>query len=66
MAVTRTECHFFDIIRVDSDLMVPRTQIYLGKDLSTMELVEQVINAWKWVSVLDRDLVESMIIHAQL
>jgi hypothetical protein len=57
MAISGSESRFLNVILMDPDLVVPRTEINLGKDLGTMESVYQVINQWDGEPVLDGDLV---------
>jgi hypothetical protein len=59
------ECSLRDVFRMDLDLMITRTKIYLGEDLCTDQLIKQDINTRKWILVLDGDNVQRPIIHIQ-
>jgi hypothetical protein len=43
--------------------MVTQSKIYLRENLSTSELIEQDVNASKWILVLYSDCVQGSIIH---
>jgi hypothetical protein len=49
---------------VDADLVIPGTEINLGKDFGIMELVNEVIDERNGKAVLDGDFVEGSIINA--
>ena len=46
--------------------MIPRSKVYLRKRGSSLQLVQQVIDSWQWVLVLNGDFVELSIIYAHL
>jgi len=54
-----------NISRSDADLVVPGAEIDFGKDLSTLELVHEVIDAREGVPVLDGILVKCTVIDAE-
>jgi hypothetical protein len=50
---------------MDLDLIITRSKINLGEHLSTCQLIEQEVDAWQWVPVLDCHRIEWSIIDAQ-
>ena len=65
MSITGPECCLGNIRGLDTDLMVSRTKINLGKDGSTSELIQKVINSGQRILVLNGDLIKLTIINAQ-
>jgi len=55
--ISRSESGLLHIIRLNSNLMVPRSQVDLRKHRSTVQLIHQVIYAWQRIFVLDGQLV---------
>jgi hypothetical protein len=46
------------------DLVIARAEINLGEHLGSRYLIEQDVNGWKWILVLDSDGIEWSLIHA--
>jgi len=46
-------CRLRDVCFLHFELMVSGSQINLGEDLSLLKLIEEIINSWQWVLVLD-------------
>src|ERR1044072_7933875 len=65
VTITGPEGSLLYIFFLDPDLMVTRSQIYLGEYRSSLQLVHQIINSWKRVSVLNGHLIQLPIIHTQ-
>ena len=57
MAIMCAESCFRDIIRMDPNLVIPRTKIQLGEKMSTMELIQKLINNGNWKFILDCDVI---------
>ena len=55
MAIMCAESCFRDIIRMDLNLVIPKTKIQLGEKMSTMELIQKLINNKNWKLILDCD-----------
>src|SRR6184192_3417320 len=68
MAISCAKSCFLDVILVDADLIVSPTKVDLGKDLCTLESVNEVVNEGDGKSVLLGDLVKGPVVnaHAQL
>jgi hypothetical protein len=64
VAVTGAERGLLDVVFMDPDLVVARTEIDLGEDLGAMELVGEVINEGDGEPVLDGDGIQGTIINA--
>ena len=58
MAIMCAESCFRDIIHMDSNLVIPRTKIQLGEKMSTMELIQKLINNGNWKLSLDYDVIK--------
>ncbi|KAJ0555994.1 hypothetical protein HanIR_Chr07g0308621 [Helianthus annuus] len=63
MAVTNSECCFGDVLISDSQLMVSRSQINLGVIARPLQLVEQVVNTWKRITILHNHIVKLAIVN---
>jgi hypothetical protein len=48
---------------MDLDLMITRTKIDLGEDLSTSKLIKKNIDAGQWIFILDGDGIQVPIIN---
>src|SRR3954470_22753323 len=44
VAISRAESSFLYVVRVDADLVIPRSQIYFREYLGAVDLVHQVVN----------------------
>ncbi|MFS7963364.1 hypothetical protein Hanom_Chr08g00737211 [Helianthus anomalus] len=51
MAVTSSKCCFGDVLLSDSQLMVARSQINLRVITRPLQLIEQIVDAWKRLTV---------------
>ena len=58
MVIMCVEIFFRDIIRMDLNLVIPRTKIQLGEKMSTMELIQKLINNRNWKLILDCDVIK--------
>lgn len=54
-----------NVLNPDPYLVVTRTQIYFGEELSILQLVKKVINSGEMVLVLDRNSVQSPVVNTQ-
>lgn len=61
----RSEGRLVDVIWMDTYLMVSRSQIELGEELRTMQLVKQLVNHRYRVLVLDSCLVQLAVVDAE-
>ena len=55
-----------DVVGLHSDLIISELQIQLSEECRTMEFVKQLIDGWDWVSVLDSDGIERLIVHTKV
>ena len=55
-----------DVVELHSDLIISGLQIQLSEECRTMEFVKQLIDGWDWVSVLDSDRIERLIVHIRV
>src|SRR6476646_1487297 len=62
MAVASSECGFVDVIGMDSDLMISRSQIDFAEPPRSMEPIEELIDPRKRIAIFNRDPVEITII----
>ena len=58
MAIMCAKILFRDIIRMDPNLVIHRTKIQLGEKMSTMELIQKLINNGNWKLILDYDVIK--------
>ena len=65
MAIMCAESYFRDIIHMDLNLVIPRTKIQLGEKMSTMELIQKLINNGNWKLILDGDVIKCSKIDAK-
>src|ERR1700716_647741 len=63
VAISRPERCFRDILALDANLPVARTQIEFGEVLASCKPVEEVVDAGERILVLDCDVVECAIIN---
>jgi hypothetical protein len=56
--VSGRESHLQNIFFTNLDLIITRLKINLGEHLSTCQLIEQEVDAWQWVPVLDCHCIE--------
>ena len=57
-STVRPECCFPFISFLHAHVVVPPSDVHLGEDLRTLELVDDLLDQWQWTAVLDRELVE--------
>ena len=55
-----------DVVGLHSDLMISGLKIQLSEECHTMEFVKQLIDGWDWVSILDNDGIECLIVHTKV
>ena len=48
-----SKCSLLHINRFDAQLMVSRTQVQFREDLSTVKLVQQLVDRWDWEMVFN-------------
>ena len=65
MAIMCAKNCFRDIIRMDPNLVIPRTKIQLGEKMSTMELIHKLINNRDWKLILDCDVIKCSKVDAK-
>ena len=56
---------FRDIIRMDPNLVIPKTKIQLGEKMSNMELIQKLINNGNWKIILDCDVTKCSKVDAK-
>ncbi|CAN1317905.1 hypothetical protein LINPERPRIM_LOCUS30606, partial [Linum perenne] len=44
-------------------LVITRPQVYLREHFSPLQLIEEIVYPWKWVTILDRRLVQPPIVN---
>ena len=64
MTIASTKSSLWYISGNNSNLMIATAKIDLGEILRTLQAIEQLIHTRQWVTVLDRDLIESAIVDA--
>ena len=57
MAIASLKSSLWDVFLGYPELMVSGSEVNLGKRRGSFELIEQVIDPWKWILVLDGDFV---------
>jgi hypothetical protein len=55
-----------DVLVVYSNLPRAKGEVEMGVKVRVLQLVEGLIYAWKWVSVLTRNLIKATVVNAQL
>ena len=60
-----SECCLGNIFFMNANLMITHTEVKLGEDFSTFELLEKLIDVGKWILVLDCLLVQWTVIDAK-
>ena len=48
------------IARGNANKVVSTSEVNLGKDLQIVEVIEEVWDEWKWISILAGDGIETM------
>jgi len=66
MTITSPKGHFRNVLLLHLQLMISRTEVQLREHLSSIKLIEQVINPGQKIFVLDGDLVQLTIVNAHL
>jgi hypothetical protein len=61
--VSGGECCFRYVFWTDLDLMVAWSEVYLGENLSTSQLIKHDINVGKWILILDSDSIQRPVIN---
>ena len=59
------ESCFRDIILMDPNLVIPRMKIQLGEKMSTMEVIQKLINNENWKLILDCDVIKCFKVDAK-
>ena len=62
MTKTGMKGYLLGILIPNPKLMIPCTNINLREETRPLELIEQIINSWKWILILYSDFVELPII----
>ena len=57
---------FRDIILMNSNLVIPRMKIQLGEKMSTIELIQKLINNRNWKLILDCDVIKCSKVDAKV
>src|SRR3954470_23200787 len=65
MTIPCPKSSLLNILRLHTNLMIPRPQINLAKHTSSNQLIHQIINPWKWILVLNRYFVQLPIINTK-
>ena len=65
VAIMCAEICFRDIILMNPNLVIPRTKIQLGEKMSTMELIQNLINNENWKLILDCDVIKCLKVDAE-
>jgi hypothetical protein len=64
VSITGSESGLGHVSRLDTDLVVTRPKINLGKDSSPSELMQQVIDPRQGVLVFNYDLFQLVVVNA--
>ena len=64
--VPRTERGLRNILRSHFQLMISKSQIDLGENSCTAQLIEEIVNSGQRISILDRHLIEFSVVYAQM
>ena len=59
IAIMCAEIYFRDIIRMDPNSVIPKMKIQLGEKMSTMELIQKLINNRNWKLIFDCDVISA-------
>lgn len=51
------EHNFSSILRLHLNMMIPTFEIQHWKELWTLQLINQIINLWNWISIFDSDFI---------
>ena len=62
--ITRPKRCLRDICLPNPKLMVTSAKVYLGIDSRSSQLMKQIINPRQWVPILDRNLVQLLVVNA--
>ena len=60
------ESYFRDIICMDQNLVIARTKIQLGEKMSTIELIQKLINNRNWKLILNCDVIKCLKVNAKV
>ena len=52
-----------NIFLLDFELVISGSQINFGEYFCPTKLIKQIINPWKWIFVLDDDIIYQSIVH---
>ena len=63
MTITRSEHCFMSVPWIDCNLVVAAGEIQLAEDLCIMELIQEFINSWQSIAILDCLTVECMVVN---
>ena len=59
MPIKSSEGRLLDILLANSHLMISKPQINIRKPRRLLQLIKQIADPWKWITVLDSQLVHS-------
>ena len=65
MSIPCIEPCLINIFLFDFDLIVAQLEVYLCKNARTMQTIQQFINPWDRILILDSALIQATIINAQ-
>ena len=65
MAIMCVEIHFRDIILMNLNLVIPIMNIQLGEKMSTMKLIQKLINNGNWKLIIDCDVIKCSKVDAE-
>ena len=65
VAIKCAESCFRDIILMNLNLVITRTNIQLGEKMSTMKLIKQLINNKNWKLIFDCDVIKSSKVNVE-
>ena len=66
LAISCAECSFPFVSRRDANEVVRMSKVDLGIDSSLTRRVKKVGNEWKWIPILLRNFVESLIVDTKV
>ena len=65
VAIMCEKISFRDIILMNPNLVIPKTKIQLGEKMSTVELIQKLINNRNWKIILDCDVIKCLKVNAE-
>ena len=65
-AIAGVECSLPFITFLDADIVISSVEVDLQINLCLVKSIKHIIDEWDWVAVLHSDLIEALVIDAEL